>query len=198
LLDDLLTACLSKRFCISPTEKEVSAAFRFEGPLGTFSAKMEVACLFGFIEDETYQQLYIIREMRNACAHSKRSVDFSSKAIINVVRKLFGPLGITPVEIIDFQNGSILQIRQILKYLFLLESMFVCSCLFAGSRLEGEQFFKTLADSIGKALVEQKKDVVENLRDALLPLRDVLPPTLPYVLPQALRDALFPSLDTPK
>src|SRR5271166_6607529 len=128
LLDDLLTARLSKRFCISPTEDEISTAFRFEGPLGTLSRKMEVACLLGFIEDKTYQQLDIIREMRNACAHSKHPVDFSSKEVIKVVRRLFGPLGIIPVEIVDWQNGELLQIRPILKYLFLTESMFLCYC----------------------------------------------------------------------
>jgi hypothetical protein len=166
--------------------------------MATLSAKMELACLFGFIEDKTYQQLDIIREMRNACAHSKRPVDFSNKEVVNVVRKLFGPLGIVPVEIIDFQNGVFIQNRQILKCLFLLEGAFLCSSLSAGSRLLGEQLFKTLGNNVVNALVETRKDLVEKLRDALIPQRDALPPALLDVIPPALRDALFPSRDTPK
>jgi hypothetical protein len=51
LLDDGLVLLLAEALCFRPTEDEFERVFRFEGPLGSFSARLEVAFIFGFIED---------------------------------------------------------------------------------------------------------------------------------------------------
>ena len=93
-LDDALKYRLSKKFCFIPTDSDLAYCFRFEGPLGTFSSRLEIATLFGVIDDSTYQQLDIIRELRNACAHSKQPISFKTDRIINVVNRLRPPLGL--------------------------------------------------------------------------------------------------------
>ena len=85
LIDDTLMNQMSKRLSFSPSESEVDHIFRFEGPLGTFSARTEIARLFGIINDDLYQQIDTIRELRNACAHSKYVLRFSNPVLSNVV-----------------------------------------------------------------------------------------------------------------
>lgn len=94
LIDDTLMNQMSKRLSFSPSESEVDHIFRFEGPLGTFSARTEIARLFGIINDDLYQQIDTIRELRNACAHSKYVLRFSNPVLSNVVLRIFKPVGV--------------------------------------------------------------------------------------------------------
>ncbi len=129
LLDDALITRLSQCLCFRPEESEFEHVFRFEGPLETFSARMEIACLFGFIDDATYQQLNIIREMRNACAHSKHAMVFSDPVLANVTKRLFQPLGFLPQPPRDDPKE--------LKGGFIVEGIFIFHTLISGSRVEG-------------------------------------------------------------
>ena len=97
MLDDLLAHALAQAMAFEPDEKEFARIFKSNSPLGSFSSRAEVALYFGVIDDETWQQLNIIREMTNACAHSKHPLDFKSPELINVDKRLFAPpLGFTP------------------------------------------------------------------------------------------------------
>jgi DNA-binding MltR family transcriptional regulator len=91
LLDDALSITIAKGFCFEPDQVELDQCFRMDGPLGSFSSKIEIGCLFGVIDDRTAQQLTITREMRNACAHSKHPLTFSDDALINVAVRLGNP-----------------------------------------------------------------------------------------------------------
>lgn len=138
MLDEALTFRLSKALPFLPSETEYEEIFRLEGPLGTFSSRMEIACLFGFIEDETYQQLNIIREMRNACAHSKLTLTFAEPALANVAKRLFKPLGLMDLP----AEG-----REGLKAAFTVERIFVYYSLLRGSRKEGTKAVAQMLDA---------------------------------------------------
>jgi hypothetical protein len=125
LLDDALVFRVAKSLHFDPSEDEFDRIFRLEGPLGTFSSRMEIACLFGFIEDATYEQLNIIREMRNACAHSKHALTFSEPALVNVTKRLFQPLGL--IRMPDDDPDAI-------KGAFIVEGIFLFQALADGSR----------------------------------------------------------------
>ncbi len=116
-LDDTLKYRLSKCLSFSPTATEYDRIFRFEGPLGTFSGRMEIACLFGFIDDSTYQELDIIRD---------REFGFSDPHIANVTRRLFRPLGFIPSPTDN----------KLLKTSFLGEGVFLFNVLYHGCRDE--------------------------------------------------------------
>ena len=63
----------------------------FNGPLRSFAAKIDVAYAFELIDDELYDDLTVIRDIRNEFAHSVVETDFSSPEIIELVQKLKPP-----------------------------------------------------------------------------------------------------------
>lgn len=102
-LDDLLANAIALRMgeAMDIMVLDVERIFRPSGPLGSFSARAEVANLFGIIENETYEQLTILREMRNACAHSKHPITFKDPLLRNVAVNLFAPRGSIPLSFAD-------------------------------------------------------------------------------------------------
>lgn len=128
-LDDLLLYAIALKLSCNPTGNEIDYIFRQAGPLGTFSARMEIALLFDVIEDETYQQLDTIREMRNACAHSKHPLTLKDSALAVVAMRLFEPLGFIPVS---FAQRN-------LKMAFSAEVSVLQQTLVTGSRAEARK-----------------------------------------------------------
>jgi DNA-binding MltR family transcriptional regulator len=130
LVEEALIHRIFKNLCFTPTETETDRLFRFEGPLGTFSAKAEIACAFGFIEDSTFNQINTMRELRNAFAHSKSKLSFSDEILINVAKRIFQPIGILPVPV-GIDNKS-------WKAMFMMEAVFVFYALLSGSRADAK------------------------------------------------------------
>jgi DNA-binding MltR family transcriptional regulator len=124
LIDDTLMHQISQRLSFSPSQLDVAQIFRFEGPLGTFSARAEIARLFGIINDDLYQQIDTVRELRNACAHSRYVLRFSNPVISNVVLRIFKPVGVLEAP----KNGNEMK-RQ-----FILEALAIMLTLALGSR----------------------------------------------------------------
>jgi hypothetical protein len=88
ILDDMLTNLIARNIALNMEDKEYDTIFRFEGPLGSFSSRIEIAYLFNLIDDISRSQLNDIREMRNACAHSKRTMTFATKELESVAKRL--------------------------------------------------------------------------------------------------------------
>jgi hypothetical protein len=151
ILDHSLISLLEKHLCFKPNESDSDYIFRFEGPLGTFSARMEVACLLGFIDDDTYQQLDIVRELRNACAHSMHPTVFSDPVVANVVKRLFRPLGFFSDSPSDHPKG--------LKKGFILEGMFIIACLNNNSRIAAAEWINNLLIDVGVKPLPDKTDL---------------------------------------
>jgi hypothetical protein len=128
VLDDMLSHILAREMIFVPTDDQMEYIFRPDGPLGTFSSKIELAYLFGFIEDETRSELNDIRELRNACAHSHREISLDNPELANVAKRLFRPDGL-----IKPQGDS----RKELRESFLQEFVILIRVLGAGSREKG-------------------------------------------------------------
>jgi hypothetical protein len=128
ILDDALTYRLINAFSVKPTDDEIDYIFRFEGPLGSFSSKIEIAYLFGCIDDNTRSQLNDIREMRNACAHTKQIISFELPELANVAKRLFHPRGLVV---------SKLDTREQIRRAFIIEVLAILSVLVEGSREKG-------------------------------------------------------------
>lgn len=67
-IEEQLRAALSTKFVDSDQSKK--KAFEGNGPLSTFSAKIELAFLLGLISKQDYSDLTIIRKIRNEFAHT--------------------------------------------------------------------------------------------------------------------------------
>jgi hypothetical protein len=99
MLDDCIIVRLANGFGVKVDSEEFDHIFRYEGPLGSFSSRTEIASLFKIIDEATFQQLHCMREMRNACAHTKRPISFNTPEIISVARRVFAPRGFTkPID----------------------------------------------------------------------------------------------------
>jgi DNA-binding MltR family transcriptional regulator len=140
LLDNALATRIAKSLCFSPNGSEFDYMFRFEGPMGTFSAKMEIACIFGVIEDATYAQLNIIREMRNACAHSRDVLTFADPTLSTVAKRLALSDGITPFL------ESELDRPELIKLAFILEGFFVLQSIFDGRKTARGKILKMIRE----------------------------------------------------
>lgn len=100
LLEDQLTESIRTRLRpMTEDEEKDLRIFKYDGPFGGFSSKITVANAMGIIDDELTLQLDEIREMRNACAHSFRAINFETPELANVALRLFsGGRGFFPLQ----------------------------------------------------------------------------------------------------
>jgi len=70
LLDERLLKILQARMITRATANKFDSFFEGHGPLATFAARTHLAHLLGFIADKVYQDLCVIRGIRNRFAHS--------------------------------------------------------------------------------------------------------------------------------
>ncbi len=75
------------------TEQQINKAMSHDGPLGTFSARIDMVFYLGLIDDALRNQLHDLRALRNAVAHTKRRVTFADVPLQNVAKRLFHPIG---------------------------------------------------------------------------------------------------------
>lgn len=105
------------------SEKEFNYAFRHEGPLGTFSACIDMAFYLELIDTGLRVQLHALRDMRNAAAHTKRKVTLDDSQLKNVAKRIIHPKGMFRL-LNDTHDG----IRRTLAS----EGLLICSILAFG------------------------------------------------------------------
>jgi hypothetical protein len=105
------------------TEKDWNLTFRHEGPLGTFSACIDMAFYLTLIDQPLRDQLHDLRDMRNAVAHTKRRVTFEDVQLQNVAKRLFAPKGKFKL-LNDTPDGF--------RRTFIAEGLLICSTLIFG------------------------------------------------------------------
>jgi len=89
LLDSALENYLRDVFTMHRvSKKNVDAMFDLSGPLSSFSSKSLICYGFRMITKDIFDDLSVIRRLRNRFAHSTADVDFSSEDIASIVKKL--------------------------------------------------------------------------------------------------------------
>ena len=86
--------------------------FSLNGPFATFSAKLNAAFCAGWIDNDVYHDVQIIRKLRNECAHTVESITLNDER----VRKYLGSFRVPHREYHDWgkvraasiENGAIL------------------------------------------------------------------------------------------
>lgn len=86
VLDEWLGNILRAFFTDNKSGKEL--IFSFNAPLGSFSAKATAAHALGLIEDNEYQEITLIRKIRNEFGHSWRGVSFKSERVVHLANEL--------------------------------------------------------------------------------------------------------------
>jgi hypothetical protein len=68
--------------------KPLDRLFRTSGPMGTFSAKIDLAHLMGIYGPDAYRDLVTLKNIRNSFAHHLDIVDFKSERINDLCKNL--------------------------------------------------------------------------------------------------------------
>ncbi len=63
------------------SNKHAKRIFGGMGPLSSFSGKIEIAYFFGLIDDASFNDLHLIKDIRNRFAHTTNFVFFSTEII---------------------------------------------------------------------------------------------------------------------
>jgi hypothetical protein len=80
MIDDRLVIALQERMPDINSE-ERARIFGVDGLAGTFANRLKLAQALGIIDRGTRKLIELIREMRNACAHSRQTLTFSTPVI---------------------------------------------------------------------------------------------------------------------
>ncbi len=88
LLDERLLKLVQARMIARATANKFDSFFEGHGPLATFASRTHLAYLLGFIADNVYQDLCVIRDIRNRFAHSPEDIDFNEDKIKTNCAKL--------------------------------------------------------------------------------------------------------------
>ncbi|NBB17003.1 hypothetical protein GVN21_16680 [Caulobacter sp. SLTY] len=89
MVEDRLKAVLQARMA-HLTNDQRDRLFAFNGPLGAFSAMIDIAYGFELIRREERDSAHIVRELRNAAAHSRKPITFAMPEVWDVVSALIG------------------------------------------------------------------------------------------------------------
>ena len=93
-LDDKLKSLIERRMV--QDRKVARRAFEFNGPLGTFSARINLAYLFGIIPKNAQRDLHTIRAIRNEFAHHAAPLSYDDEKIAPLCDRLVF-YGVRPV-----------------------------------------------------------------------------------------------------
>lgn len=85
-LERLIVAKLKRH-----SKKSLEELFGFNGPMGTFSSKIQIADAFGLISSNMARELHVIRNLRNAFAHSRVPLTFANPLIESELKGMIIP-----------------------------------------------------------------------------------------------------------
>jgi hypothetical protein len=86
-LESVLQEAIAARL-VPLDKREENRIFGYDGPLGSFSAKIKIGFALGIYGPETRAHLDTIRAIRNTFAHSRKPVTFETPAVAAECAKL--------------------------------------------------------------------------------------------------------------
>lgn len=66
--------------------------FEGDGPIATFSAKITIAYALGIIDAPYRRLIDLVREIRNACAHSRKPISFLTPELVAICEQLIADI----------------------------------------------------------------------------------------------------------
>lgn len=95
IVEDALQEKIEERFG-SLNADENERLFGPDAPIGSFSAKIRLAQALEIIDRETATICHVLREMRNACAHSRNPISFADEVLRDAARVIFRAIANEP------------------------------------------------------------------------------------------------------
>jgi hypothetical protein len=90
LLDEKLLEALRSFFCVGKATDRL--LLEPNAPLGTFSARIDACFALGLIDEHEYQEISLVRKIRNLFAHSRHGLSFSDEKVTSLCTSLVSPL----------------------------------------------------------------------------------------------------------
>ncbi len=90
LLDEKLLESLQSFFCAGKASERL--LLEPNAPLGTFAARIDACFALGLIDEHEYQEISLIRRIRNLFAHSRHGLSFSDEKVTGLCASLASPL----------------------------------------------------------------------------------------------------------
>ena len=69
-------------------DSSIGKLFEYNGPLGTFSSRTDLAFALGLIDRGIQCDIHLIRKIRNECAHTDLPISFKNCSVKNRIREL--------------------------------------------------------------------------------------------------------------
>jgi hypothetical protein len=84
LTEDLLLTRIMDNF-VALSKEQRKQITKSGGVLGSWANRAVIARALGIIDDDVAEMIEVLKAMRNACAHSRRRIDFDTPALRNVL-----------------------------------------------------------------------------------------------------------------
>ena len=142
--DELLRRIFEKsRSDLSETEKNALA--KHGGPLGSFENRIKFGHALEVVPPDEVPTLEALKRMRNACAHSREEISFSTPELRNVMALMFGP-----------KTGDAVRKQRdpaVVKHMFVFGVTYILGMLSSGSSEAGFDRVRELSKIVlGKEL----------------------------------------------
>jgi DNA-binding MltR family transcriptional regulator len=146
LIEDVLTEEIRRKLRpMDEKEEKDLKLYSFDGPIGSFSVKINVGYALQVIDEHTRAELHDLRHMRNACAHSFKPIGFSTPELATVMRRLFMPERKSFIRMPPDDTDA-----ETLRSLFVLKTSSLLVTITHGSE-EAERFVREQAEAKAKA-----------------------------------------------
>jgi dUTPase len=89
-IEDMLQDQITKNLPVLLTDETArKKMFEHDGLISSFSKKIEMAYAMGIIDEDYRKKIDLVREIRNACAHSRFPISMEKKVLQDVCKALF-------------------------------------------------------------------------------------------------------------
>ena len=90
-VEDTLEWVLGARMSVLETDETArKEVFGAQGTISTYADKILIAYALGIIDREGRKQIDLVREIRNACAHSRRRLTMDTPTLVDAVKAAIG------------------------------------------------------------------------------------------------------------
>jgi hypothetical protein len=123
ILEEALEIAIATHFVVAKDEYLKLFDDRIEGILSGFAAKISIGFALGIYEEKMRSELRWIKDMRNAFAHTRESIDFNTPEIAASCESLFLPKnkrlfgGVAGAEPITSRDKFVASVRLQFAYL---------------------------------------------------------------------------------
>ena len=146
ILEDILLAQLMSKFVVlKPAERKNLT--RSGGLLANFDDRINLARAIGLLSEDSVEMLQVFKAMRNACAHSRKTITFKTPALRAALSLLFDGEGAVDVR----HNVSD---PMVLRITFLSAFVYLSERIFGSSEAKAQQSAQRIIDVL---LVEIEK-----------------------------------------